>query len=88
VGAGPNSVAETFSLSASLSSPQQRIAITQHSTKNLEMVNARKLAEGSSGRSTGFQTRFASGYSVIFRSKSVKSPVTASPFAQAETYEW
>ncbi len=44
VGAGLISVAETFSLSGSLSSPQQPIAITEHSTKNLELVNARKLA--------------------------------------------
>jgi hypothetical protein len=58
VGAGPNSVAETFSLSGSLSSPQQPIAITQHSTKNLELVNARKLADAGSGRFSGFHRPF------------------------------
>jgi hypothetical protein len=58
VGAGPNSVAETFSLGGSLSSPQQPIAINQHSTKNIELVNARKLAVGDFLALGAFPRRF------------------------------
>jgi hypothetical protein len=42
--AGLNRLAETFSLYKSLSSPQQLIAVTPHSTDKYFFVNTRKLA--------------------------------------------